>query len=767
MRRTLLPALLLLACKDPSPGADKGVDAVFGGAELTLAPFSLRFGSGALPAGGLQVGRVADYDPDLNHDPYNLLVPELQAEAPAITWAAATEAAWQGAALRLSFDDGTTGLLEDRGDGEGVALRLTLDEGPAPYLSLSFAAPADEGLYGMGEQFGAVEQRGNIRPMQIEADFELESSYNEAHVPVPFLVSSGGWGVGVESDWPMAWDLGVGDPERVTVIVATEAPLSFRLMSGDDERADPAAIIAQWSRATGLPRTPPTWAGAPFLWRNVNVDDAEILADAAALRENDLAFGVMWIDNPWQTTYNSMQPDPAQFADWAGMVEALHANGLRWMAWSTPYLSSEDPEHADYAADGLFADLAFQFADFGDLIDLTHPEGMARWQGRVEAAAAIGLEGWKLDYGEDIVLGRGAGRLRADFADGSDERTMHHRFAAFYHEAYAGPYDAVGADRFLLGRAGAWGTAALTDCIWPGDLDSDLRRHREDGHVGGLPAAIRAGTSLAVSGFPCFASDTGGYRHSRPNEETMIRWTEYSALLPVMQVGGGTEHHYWLNSGDWTDAVLAAGQRYTQLHTRLFPYFRALQLRASATGWPFILPPELKGGPRSDRDFFVGDALFVAPVEETGVTTAAIELPPGTWVHWWSGEAYSGAVEVPAPLGEGPLFIGEGGIVPLLDEDIRTLSPSGAGVRSWADDPGGLLVRFVPGDGALAVPDGPDILGAPNEITIGEAGIYSAIAVEIWAPESSQIYVDGVAVDTSAEGPWKKARTGPGSVTWR
>ena len=36
--------------------------------------------------------------------------------------------------------------------------------------------------------------------------------------------------------------------------------------------------------------------------------------------------------------------------------------------------------------------------------------------------------------------------------------------------------------------------------------------------------------SLGPSGFPFFASDTGGYRHSPPNRETWLRWVEQTAL---------------------------------------------------------------------------------------------------------------------------------------------------------------------------------------------------------------------------------------------
>ena len=49
-----------------------------------------------------------------------------------------------------------------------------------------------------------------------------------------------------------------------------------------------------------------------MLWRDEDEGQDTVLADARAIRENDLAFGVMWIDNPWQTTYNSMAPDPSR-----------------------------------------------------------------------------------------------------------------------------------------------------------------------------------------------------------------------------------------------------------------------------------------------------------------------------------------------------------------------------------------------------------------------------------------------------------------------
>lgn len=762
---------LLLGCgEDPKEEAPTG----WAGVEVTLEPFSLRFGEAEIPEGGIAFGLLGAYDPSFNYDPWNLYDPELADFAPPFAWTAAETARWEDEALVLTLENGQEARLTRAVEDEGLALRLTLDgqdgvepaagEAAAPYVRVQVRTSEGEPLYGLGETFDAVNQRGHVRAMQIELDLDLESSYNEVHVPVPFVFGADGWGLGLRTDWPTVIDAASADPERVTAVVNAPTGLDLVLLSEEDAAELPAA----WSRATALPRRPPDWALAPMLWRNVNESGEQVLEDAAAIREGDFAFGVMWIDNPWQTTYNSMEPDPAKFPDWDGMVEELHAQGFRWLAWTTPYLEEEDPDYAAYAADGLLVELPIPLNDFGPLVDLSGAEAQARWQARVAAAAERGIQGWKLDYGEDVQVGYGETRFETAFASGEDERTLHHRFVEAYHGAYAAPY--ADGDRFLLGRAGAWGSAAITDCIWPGDLDSGMQAHGEDGHVGGLPAAIRGGVSLSLSGFPCFASDTGGYRHERADEQTIIRWTEFSALLPVMQVGGGDQHHYWLLEGDWTEAVPEAGRRYTQLHTRLFPYFQALLARAAEQGTPPLLPAALLGADpeaaHAETTFAVGRALLVAAVDQPDVETWEVAFPPGTWVDWWTGEARSGTVEVDAPLGQGPLFLAEGAIVPLLREEVRTIAPSSAGVQSWSDDPGALTVRFVPGEGAFEVEDGPALSGSAEALEIGALGIYTGISIEIWSEEAETVLLDGAPVTTTRDGAWLRAEVGPGRVSW-
>jgi alpha-D-xyloside xylohydrolase len=438
----------------------------------------------------------------------------------------------------------------------------------------------------------------------------------------------------------------------------------------------------------------------------------------------------------------------------------------------------EDPEHDAYEANGWFVDIPILFNQFGPLVDLTNPDAAAAWTGRIDAAHARGVEGWKLDYGEDVQLGLYETRLVTSFHNGQDERTMHHAFAKDYHRVYAGEQG----EKFLLGRAGVLGGHTITDAIWPGDLDSDFRHHREDGHVGGLPAAIRGGTGLAASGYPFYASDTGGYRHERPTEEVMLRWTEYAALLPIFQYGGsGKDHNPWNFEPDgesvFTAFTLETFRRYAVLHTQLFPYFRLLSERVATTGLPIVMAQGFAypdGGVHPEDTFLVGDDLLVAAVEEAGATEKAVSLPPGGWVHWWSGVRYEGDVTVPAPLGEGPLFQREGSAIPLLRPEIMTLASTDGSVESWADAPGALHARVVPGDGAgFTLSDGEALAWADDTLVLTDGARYSGWSVAVWASDVTGVTLDGAALSEgeagcsacwSTDGPWVTVNVPAGGV---
>jgi alpha-D-xyloside xylohydrolase len=154
------------------------------------------------------------------------------------------------------------------------------------------------------------------------------------------------------------------------------------------------------------------------------------------------------------------------------------------------------------------------------------------------------------------------------------------------------------------------------------------------------------------------------------------------------------------------DELLGWYRTYTRLHLRLFPYAWTYAQDLLHDGRPLQRPfglvyPEL--GQHPSDEYLFGDSLLVAPVIERGAVSRSVIFPPGRWIDWWSGEVHEGgkpeAVIVAAPLGVLPLFLAEGGIIPMLRPTIDTLTPVSdpAKVDSYATTPGAIWARVAPG----------------------------------------------------------------------
>lgn len=462
---------------------------------------------------------------------------------------------------------------------------------------------------------------------------------------MPFVTGTRGWGLFVESLYPAVFDVAAAADDRLEATFGTGPGTGDGLVFHLYAANHPLDVTRHYYATTGAPKLPAPWALGPWIWRDENDDQAQVEADISTIRALDLATSAIWIDRPYQSAVGVFDWNPAQFPDPQGMIAAIHDHGLRLALWHVPYIDDHPAAAAlrdEAESQGYFPlEVGLITSNWGEPLDLTNPDAFQWWQDHLRAYTDAGVEGFKLDYAEDITVGINGARTPWLFADGSTERTMHKRYQLLYHRLYAELLPESGG--FLLCRAGTYGDQRSVSVIWPGDLDANVAAHREtvtdDGEpyvaVGGLPAALAASLSLGPSGFPFFASDTGGYRHAPPDRETFVRWFEYTALTPVMQVGTGSSDVPW---------------EYTP---------------------------------------------------ENGADSRELSLPPGVWIDWWTGERLQGPadVTVAAPLGTLPLFLRQGGLVPLLRPTIDTLAPTTrpAEVNSFAGDPGLLYARVGAG----------------------------------------------------------------------
>ena len=688
MRRVAFSLVLVLACTDSAPKGRVAVRTVDLGDGQTATLWDdgsfgiTRDGAELIGSAGRPI--FAKYtDPDSVdgwHDP--TLAPASTAFAPV-------------AAADVGFEAAGPGILHVRTQGAASLVALA-------------ASLGDEFLAGTGERFDHVDPRGQIVPMQLALDGSRESGTNDRHVPIPLLASSRGWALFVESRESGAFDVGKTTPNALVATFEGGAMDAWFIVD-----RDPLRTIAKYNEHVGLPRPLPREVLAPMYWRNEWKSDTETHADANELRARHIPTTSFWIDNPWQTSYNDFTLDPARFVDAAGMMSKLAASGYRVLGWSTPYLDNPQGQSPTNEAQKRFvtADAQGLLVKDGDgkpyaapgfdtkkrfgMLDFSTDAGRAFWATWAGTAVQQGFSAFKLDYGEDLLPSIFSTRFAFRFGDGSTGRTAR-AYPIVYHGAYQKALDDAGAGGFLLVRASSFGdTKKNAVVIWPGDLDNGFERDGDvlaDGQkaVGGLPAAAVAAISLAVSGYPAFGADTGGYRRGKPTRESLLRWAEQCALSVVLQLGGGGSDH-----APWTydEEASAIYQRLATLHQRLFPYLSNLLSTAEQQGAPTIVPlpfafPSDPGSrAHADDQYLLGTELLVAPVLEAGKTERIVHFPPGRWVRWDDGSAFVGPRDetVPAPLGTPPLFVREGALVPLLPTGIDTVATATApGVTSLA-----------------------------------------------------------------------------------
>jgi len=537
--------------------------------------------------------------------------------------------------------------------------------------------------YGCGERFGSLNHKGLILPM-VSID-RPEAKGSVTYKPVPFYMSTRGYGLLVDSFEPGTFDFNATDRDHV-LLKYRASRLKLVFINGPDF----AGILDDYTDLTGRPRVPPAWSFAPWKSRNVHNNRAEVLADAELSRKHDLPGSVIVIDSPWETGYNDFTLNEKQFREPESMFSRLRELGFQTCLWLTPFINSEnlvDMDGIDKGPSKNFAEASQRgllvkrpddkpmIVDWwkgkGGLVDFTNPAAVTWWHDQLDLAKTWRFAALKCDDGEGNFV------QDAVFHDGSAASEMKNRYATLYLDAAQKYIDErLDGDGVLFARCGFAGTQKYPFC-WAGDNEASFSFDN------GLPTVILAGQNAALSGIPFWGHDIAGYTGT-PTTELFIRWTQFGAMSPVMQV------HMTSNLGPWDfdDETLAVYRKFAKLHTSFFPYIYDAANEAARSGMPIIRPMVLafQNDPAAAAhryQYMFGPDLLVAPMYQPG-THRSVYLPKppddGAWLDYWTAREFTGgqAIEVEAPLDRMPLFVRAGAIIPMLPEDVDTLIPHNA-----------------------------------------------------------------------------------------
>jgi alpha-glucosidase (family GH31 glycosyl hydrolase) len=609
--------------------------------------------------------------------------------------------------------------------------------GTANRARMVFDCAADEHFLGFGAQTHDVDRRGQRIPLWVSEQgigktdtdepppvWFLVGRRHSTHIPIAATVTSRGIAWAVETDAYAEVDLCKESPTHSAVEVH-EGTLRLHVFDGPT----PMEALKNFTGWIGRPSQPPPWAFAPWNDAVFGQDNVQRFADM--LRTEGLPSSAIWSEDwkggNWHGDAYRLEEDwrldREIYPDFEDLTTNLRAMGIQLMVYFNTFVFEAAEVFQEARDQGFLVKNSegetYRFqgpnANFSHagLIDLTNPDAVTWVEGELRQALELGARGWMADYAEWMPVDD------AVLASGEDPALVHNRYPVMWQALN----ERVLAETGLAGeaiafyRSGWMGSQPHTRVVWAGDQDTSFDVHD------GLPTILPLGIGLSATGFPIYGHDIAGYQSStsQPStKELFFRWTSLGAFSPVMRTHHGT--HAAENWNLERDAETTAHwKRYAELHMRLFPYLWGLSKRASDFGEPLWRgmglehPDALELWGIMDQ-VYLGSALLLAPVQIEGATSRRVILPEGRFSPFLGGDTQvgPGTIEVQADVGEIPVFLRSGGLVPMLVEAVDTLLPNVEGLRGLEATQGNRVLhvglgapgRFCEADGACYALEG-------------------------------------------------------------
>lgn len=547
--------------------------------------------------------------------------------------------------------------------------------------SLRIPLVKGEQLYGFGLNFQTVHQRGKI--LNLHVDHYGGKDNGRTHAPVPFYVSSQGYGVLINSARYLTVYAGSGvrkDSPNAPVAQDrnTDKNWSSRPYSDAVEILVPAAgveiylfagpttmdAIRRYNLYCGGGALPPRW-GLGFTQRTQRLyTDEQVKEEVALFEEKGFPLDYIGLEPGWQSKAYpcSFEWDKGRYPDPAGFVKEMEEKGVRINLWTNPYISP---------ASGIYKEMAPLSGSHtvwnGIVPDFTLERAQKIWTEKLKKEhLSIGVSGYKIDEvdGYDHYLWPDV----ATFPSGLSAEQMRQTYGLWVQKITADMYKDQNVRTFGLVRASNAGGNALPYVIY-----NDYYSHEDF-----ITALINSGFSGVLW--------TPEVRGSKTGEEWLRRFQSvvFSPMAMINAWSSGTK--------PWSfPEVSESVKEYALLRMQMMPYwysefakyrfegtppFRAMNLEPgfNVKVTEEIVSQNLEDNPyleavnREVKDqYMAGEYLLVAPMF-VGQESRKVILPKGNWYDFYTGE-YAGngeVITVKPGLEKIPVYVKDGGIIPMM-----------------------------------------------------------------------------------------------------
>jgi alpha-D-xyloside xylohydrolase len=552
----------------------------------------------------------------------------------------------------LNFADAKGGRLL----GESPSLPRTYEAGASQpegtyRIEDRFGVDAVEAIYGLGQhQNGMFNYRGAV----------VELGHANTDVAFPVLVSTKGYGL----MWNTAAFTYFDNRFPLDMILNSAAAdgVDYYFMYGPEMDG----IVRQYRAMTGHAPMLPAWAYGLFQSKDKYESQEEILKVAGEFRARHIPMDAIVQDWFWWKQGGEGDPEyNANFTNVPAELKTLHNEHVHamisvWGQMDTTSKTFQEIQRRGFEIPGTH------------VYDPSSAEARDLYWNRLPGKLfADGWDAFWLDSAEpeeywphwgDAILRH----KKLAMGSGLEYTNI---FPFLHSNGVQENWKAAGTGKrvFLLTRSAFLGQQRVGASVWSGDVYSTWWA---------LKHQIAAGLNFALSGYPYWTTDIGGYflpyegyEKTAEYQELYARWFEYGVFCPIFRTHGHRpKNEMWV----W-DKVFPSLLEFDKLRYRLLPYIYAEAWQISSDDSTIMrpLPMDFRADAQTwdkSEEFMFGPSLLVTAVTRQGAKDQAVYLPAGAkWFDFWTGTATDGGREVTqaAPVERIPLNVRAGSILPL------------------------------------------------------------------------------------------------------
>ena len=472
-------------------------------------------------------------------------------------------------------------------------------------------------------------------------------------------------------------------------------------------------VIGGYRKITGKATIMPRWSLGYWQSRERYKTQDELLSTVKAFRDKKIPLDNIVLD--WfywkEDQWGSHEFDSIRFPNPLQMIRAVHDDfhaHIMISVWPKFYTGTAHYDEFDNKGWIYKQAVNDKIRDWvgrgyvGSFYDAYNPDARGLFFKQMnEHLLPKGIDAWWLDATEPDIQSNSSMEYRKALMNPTALGPSAQYFNAFALMNAKGIYEgqrSVDNDKrvFILTRSGFAGLQRYAAATWSGDIATRWEDMR---------AQITAGLNFSMSGLPYWTMDIGGFcvekRYEQVKEgsadmeewrELNVRWFQFGAFCPLFRAHGQIPYREPFNLFPEQHPGYKAVVDVIRLRYSLMPYIYSLAGETWLNDYTIMrgLAMDFPGDNHVfdiQDQYMFGPSVMVCPVTEYQVRERKVYFPMNAgWYDLYSGTFRRGGVseQVQAPLGQVPLFVPAGSILPM-----------GPDIQYTGERPADTLMLFV------------------------------------------------------------------------